>query len=119
MRIFHGRPSSSFYVDTSETRGSCEGRDRGYDTWHAWYRPSMLRSLSLVLLVAACGGGASTSPPSPVPTPLPNEPDPTPPVASTQPDAAMVALRADVDMICDAARVTNGKVFMAVGPYIA
>jgi hypothetical protein len=48
------------------------------------------------------------------PPPRPTAPA-TPPVTG----AALAALRADVEMICGAAKATGGTDFIAVGPYIA
>jgi len=75
----------------------------------------MLR-ISLVCALVSCGKSASEPPRPAEPAAAKSElapanPDPAP--------AADPALRADVDMICGAAKVTGGHVLMSVGPYIA
>jgi len=80
----------------------------------------MFRFTILCALVAcgtsACGTSASEPPRTAEPAaakaePGPAKPDPAP--------AAYPALRADLDMICGAAKATGGHVFVSVGPYIA
>jgi hypothetical protein len=39
--------------------------------------------------------------------------------SSAKPDSETAALRADVDMMCGAAKATGATTFMQVGPYIA
>ena len=75
----------------------------------------MLR-ISLLCALVSCGKSASDPPRTAEPAaaksePAPAKPDPAP--------AADPALRADVDMICGAAKATGGHVLMSVGPYIA
>jgi hypothetical protein len=75
----------------------------------------MLR-ISLLCALVACGKSASEMPRTAEPTAAksesaPAKPDPAP--------AADPALRADVDMICGAAKATGGHDLMSVGPYIA
>ena len=74
----------------------------------------MLR-IAMVCALVACGKSASESPrtaePAPAKDPAPAKPDAAP--------TADPALRADLDMICGAAKATGGHVLMSVGPYIA
>jgi hypothetical protein len=72
-----------------------------------------------LLLLVACSSAKQPDAPStasgtaaPAPAPAP-----APAAKSADPDSA--ALRADVDIMCGAAKVTGGKTFIDVGPYIA
>jgi len=75
----------------------------------------MLR-ISLLCALVSCGKSASEPPRPAEPAaaksePAPAKPDPAPTADPT--------LRADVDMICGAAKATGSHVLMSVGPYIA
>jgi hypothetical protein len=69
----------------------------------------------LVLALAAC------SKPAPEPAPQAQPPaTPPPPQAAAAPAAVPDdPLRADVDMICGAAKATGGTHFVEIGPYMA
>jgi hypothetical protein len=83
--------------------------------------------LALVLLVAACSSKVKQADQSQAPAPSP------PPASSgsgsaaedswatkpADPAAEAAAIKADVEIMCGAAKVTGGKVFMDLGPYIA
>ena len=75
----------------------------------------MFRFTVLCALVA-CGKSASEPPRTAEPAAAKSEPGPAKPDPAP---AADPALRADLDMICGAAKATGGHVLMSVGPYIA
>lgn len=71
-----------------------------------------VRALVLVLVaLAACSSSKHSDAP-----PTPSNSAATLP---SEPPRDLAALRADVDIMCNAAKMTGGKVFMDVGPYMA
>jgi hypothetical protein len=85
--------------------------------------------LGIVLLVAACS--TSREPVAPAPAPAPTRaPAPAPAPAAeaaadpwhakpADPAADAALLKADVDILCGAAKVTGGTTVSELGPYIA
>ncbi|MEO8701590.1 MAG: hypothetical protein ABI867_16210 [Kofleriaceae bacterium] len=83
----------------------------------------MTRFQLIALLVAACSTPRETVAPAPIPAPAPApaaEPAADPWQAKPADPAADAALlKADVDILCGAAKVTGGTTVVDVGPYIA
>ena len=72
----------------------------------------MLRMSALVVFAVACAAPHS-------PTAPPAHTTEAPAQKPSEAEVAMAALRADVEMICGAIRITGGTDVVSVGPYIA
>jgi len=80
----------------------------------------------VLLVIAACSSSTKTPEesraPAPVATPAPEKPAGSGDSWEGKPDdpaADAALLRADVDVICNAAKVTGGKTWIDIGPHIA
>lgn len=82
--------------------------------------------VAFLILIAACSSAKQTDEPSPPShstsvAPQPARGSSADPSAAKpgDPAAELASLRADVDVMCNAAKVTGGKTFNEVGPHIA